>query len=403
MYLEQLGLRQILERVHDLTLTTPSRAINNTHTDYVPHQAEEQAFRRRSMDEVMERVRSDYREHLASTERINRQLTGLREQLKQLSRATEEVTDAGIPVLDKTIDTSEEDKCSEAELECEETLREQNEIISTAKERRDELAAEVSALRERLASEREEVLALEQEQAAAAEAATTEDAKIRAETSRDMEKMIGVAEMTDAQLDEAVHAEEALVRRNNDICGWYKATVSNLQLLTGVTVSHRLLFGGATLGGGVQGLELMIDLGSGQILQVAVSATDGKICSAEFCPSPTADEKTVGRITSSDLAELKTAADALPSPENLRMFVREALVRVESATICSEHVQLIRRRYLVEYREATREVIITMPVGIVASLRLHHDYPRVRDRTAYVCWWRFIWLLCHVLCVLHPC
>lgn len=328
---------------------------------------------------MMERVRSDYREHLASTERINRQLTGLREQLKELSRTTEEVTDAGIPVLDKIIDTSEEDTSSESEHQCEDTLREQKEIISAAKDHRNKLAAEVSALRERLALERKEVVALEQEQAAAVEAVTTEDAKMKAETSRDMEKMIGVAKMTDAQLNEAVLTEEALVRRNGDICGWYKDTVSNLQLLTGVKVSHRLLFGGATLGGGVRGLELMIDLGSGQVLQVAVSATDGKICSAEFCPSPTLDKMTVGRITASDLVELKTTADALPSPENLRMFVREALGRVESATVCSEHVQLIRRRYLVEYREAARKVIITMPVGIVASLHLHPDYPKVKE------------------------
>ncbi|CAN0018008.1 unnamed protein product [Ascophyllum nodosum] len=330
------------------------------------------------MDEIIEKVRASYREHLASTERIDQHLKHLREQLGELTREAKAATEAGIPILDKVVGASEHDRSSDSDRECEDTLREQEEAVYVAEAHKADLAAQVVALRHDLKVEQEEVSVLEQEQTAAAAAATSEDAIRKADTSRDLENMVGVADMTDAQVDAAVHEERTSVRKNGDICGWYKAIVSNLQLVTGIQVSHRLLFGGAdaTFGGGVQGLELMVDLGSGQILQVTVSATDGKIRSAELCPSVD-DEKSERRITASELAELKTAANALPSPGNLRMLVREALCRAKYAAIRSEHVRIMRRRYLVGYREAAREVTITMPVGIVVSLRLHPDYPKI--------------------------
>lgn len=87
-----------------------------------------------------------------------------------------------------------------------------------------------------------------------------------------------------------------------------------------------------------------------------------------------------GGLTQADVEELAGVANALPAPSNLRLLAREALSRSKCAALRDEHVKDMRRRYLVGYRTASREVTITMPAGIVALFRLHPSYPMVRKR-----------------------
>ncbi|CAM9221697.1 unnamed protein product [Scytosiphon promiscuus] len=84
-----------------------------------------------------------------------------------------------------------------------------------------------------------------------------------------------------------------------------------------------------------------------------------------------------GGITPSELEKLRRTANALPAPQNLRMVVREAMGRARCVGLVEEHLRLMRGKYLIGHRAPSRDVTVTMGVGIVASLRLHVDYPKV--------------------------
>lgn len=267
-------------------------------------------------------------------------------------------------------------------------LRRGAEVLALAEAKKASLVEKAARRRADLARQQREVDALEKEQAMAL-AATVEgagpgpgsDAGRRAGASREMENLVGVAGMSETQLERCVQEEEALVKRNGDIRGWYEATVANLELLGGVRVSHRLLFGTAG-GGGVEGMELMVDLGPGQIMEVTVSAADGRLTSAQLCHAQNGGALAAGAgLSASELEELRRTADALPAPQNLRMLVREALSRARCAAVMEEHVRLMKGRYVTTYTAAPREFTVTLNAGLVAGFRLHADYPKVSRAT----------------------
>lgn len=309
-----------------------------------------------------------------SAGRMEEQATHLHERLGELARQAEAASDAGLSVFDTAYAGSDKHDSHESDQKNDEALRERAELINAAEPRKAALVGEAAALRDALALQQREVIALEKEQAAAATVSVA-DAQRRADASKETENLVGVTDMTQEEVHAAVEEEETLARRNGGISAWYRATLANLELIGGVRISHRLIFG--TAGGGeVEGLELMVDLGSAQIMEVTVSAMDGSLRSAQLCLCQESENGGAG-ITPSELAELKTTADALPAPGNLRMLVREALNRSRYAVLRDEHVRVMRKRYLVGYRASSRELAITMPVGIVVSVRLHADYPRV--------------------------
>ncbi|CAM9645374.1 unnamed protein product, partial [Hapterophycus canaliculatus] len=309
----------------------------------------------------------------------------------------------GRSILD-TVYTGADEEAHLADLQNEETLRLDAEARSAAEARRAALQEEAAALRADLARQQREVEFLEREQAvalaseaSAGEMGGGESAGAspdraatgrRTEASKETESLVGVAGMPKEQLDACVQEEGALVERNGGIRDWYAGTVANLQLLVGVRVCHRLLFGMGS-SGRVEGMEFMVELGPGKIMEVTVSAADGSLSSVQLChgqqDSGSAAAAAAAAAVSGaaedfsplELEKLRCAANALPAPQNLRMVVREALSRVKCAGLVEEHLRLMRRRYLVGYRAPSREVTVTMGVGIIASLRLHVDYPKV--------------------------
>ncbi|CAN0032880.1 unnamed protein product, partial [Ectocarpus fasciculatus] len=288
-------------------------------------------------------------------------------------------------------------KAREADLRNEETLlREGTQALGAAEAKRTALAERAAAVRAELLLQQREVDLLEREQhavaLAAAETAATAAAGAaaaaaaagstgwRAEASREMENLAGVAGMPGARLEACEQEEDALVRRNAGIRDWYAATVAEVENLGGVRLSHRLLFGGSGgrgSGGGVEGMELMVGLGQGLTMEVTVSAADGKLSSAQLCHGQGGGSAGLARISPSELEEMRHAADALPAPQNLGRLVVEALNRTACAALREEHVRQVRRRYLTGYRPPSREVTVTMGAGIVACFRLAADYPKV--------------------------
>eukprot|EP00752_Nemacystus_decipiens_P014285 g12705.t1 len=352
-----------------------------------PDQApvEELKTERRRVDAIADRAISERPPLKASAERVQQQAAQLQERMEKLALQAEAVSSSGsggggAGLLDTVYAGDGADNAAEKARETDrrddEALRRGAELLARAEARKASLAKEAAARRADLARQRREVEALEREQATAlaAPAGSPSDAGRRAEASRQTESLVGVAGTSEAQLERCVREEEALVRRNGDIRGWYEATVANVELLGGVRVSHRLLFGTAA-GGGVEGMELMVELGPGRIMEVTVSAVDGGLTSVQLCH---AQGGAAGAgVTAGELEELRRAAGALPAPQNLRMLVREALGRARCAAVMEEHVRLMRSRYVTTYTSPPREFTVTLNIGLVAGFRLHVDYPKV--------------------------
>ncbi len=359
------------------------------------------------MDAIADRAVSEQSPLKASSERVQRQAEYLQERVRKLALLADGGA-GGASVLDTAYAgdgaAGADEKAREADRRNDESLRRGAEALAAAEARKASLVEEEAARRADLARQQREVEALEREQAAAVAAAavgaagSSSGVERRAEASRETENLAGVAGMSEAQLEACVEDEEILVTRNTDIRGWYAATVANLELVGGLRVSHRLLFGTAG-GGGVEGMELMVDLGPGQVMEVTVSAVDGRLTSVQLChgqtrlepgasasaPAPAAG----GAVSPLELEELRRAADALPAPQNLRMLVREALSRARCAAIVDEHVRRMRRRHLTQALPAPREFSVTMDVGLQARFRLHADYPKVRAAGFLSPWERF--------------
>lgn len=343
-------------------------------------QTAQRVLGRRKADEAEARIHAEVAPLLSSAARVDDQARSLRDRLAKLALQADAVPPGPtVSVKDVAYTGDAMDDSDDSDRLNEETLKEQSATVAAMATRKAELESEVAALRADLSQAKIGVAALENEQATVAAAATgAVDAQRRAEASRETEDFVGVSGMSDAQLEAAVEEERSLVRRNGRISGWYRGTVAILEKIGGVRISHRMLFGGGTPGGHgtVEGLEIMIDLGSAQVLEVTVSAADGRLGAVRLCHAHDS-EKAGGGLTPSEVEELARVADAVPAPGNLRLLVREALKRARCAVLRDEHVKLMRRRYLVGYRAQAREVTITMPVGIVASFRLHPDYPQV--------------------------
>lgn len=307
--------------------------------------------------------------------RAEEQRTLLCERLHELSRRVDASSHAsGLSVVDVKLDETE---ASEADRRNDQKLRENAEFLELAQTRKAELATKIAALQDGLSSLDRDIERLEKEQTAAATAAVSSTSAM--EASKQAEVVAGVVDMTDEELEEAVAKEKDLVKRNADISEWYQATVASLERVGGVRISSRKMSGmdrDREVGEG--GLELTIELQDfGQVMEVALSAADGSLGSVQMFAFQ-GDDRVQGVLTQSDVEELASHADALPAPGNLRLLVSEALSRSKCAALRDEHVRLMRRRYLVGYRAGPREVTITMPAGIVASFRLHPDYPMVR-------------------------
>lgn len=356
---------------------------------------------RRRLDGVTDRTVLEQPHLQASLNELEEKAAHLHERMEKLAMHVEAAPgpstnggDTGRSILDTVYaagaNEEEEEEARLADLKNEETLRKDGEALSAAEARKAALQEEAAALRADIARQQREVDALEREQAIAAltseatpvDAAPTghraEDGR-RAEASRQTESLVGVADMSDSQLDACVREEGVLTERNAGIRDWYAGTVANLQLLAGARVCHRLLFGA----GGVEGMEFMVELGPGKVMEVTVSAADGSVSSVQLChgqQSGGSSAAVEGAISPSELEELRCTANALPAPQNLRMVVREALNRMRCAGLVEEHLRLMRRRYLIGYRAPSREVTVTMGVGIVVYLRLHVDYPKVSQR-----------------------
>lgn len=374
------------------------------------------------MDEIADRAVSEQPRLNSSADRVRTQAAHLQGRMEELTRKAKAISAAaggsgsgsgaaGLSVLDTVYGgrvAGEDEKAREAErLENEETFRRGAEELAAAEDKKASLLEEAAARRADLARQQREVDLLEEEQrvaAAAAAALATEetgsgsglglgsDAGRRAEASRETENLVGVTGMSESQLEACVREEEALVNRSADIRDWYASTLANVELLGGVRLSHRLLFGtggndGGGAGGEVAGMELMLDLGAGQMMEVTVSAADGGVSSVQLChgqstaaaaeATPGARGGDGGGVSPSELEELRRTADTLPPPQNLRTLVREALSRARCAAARGEHVRLMRRRYLTSYDPTMRELMVTMPAGMVACVRLHVDYPKV--------------------------
>lgn len=348
------------------------------------------------MDAIADRAISEQQPLKASAERVQQQAAHLQERMEKLALQAEAASSGGsggTALLDTVYAGDGADSAAERARETDrkddEALRRGAEVLAQAEARKASLVEEVAARRADLARQQREVDALEKEQAtalavAAAGSSSSDAAGRRAEASREMENLVGVAGMSETQLERCVREEEALVKRNGDIRSWYQATVANLELLGGVRVSHRLLFGTAG-GGGVEGIELMVDLGPGQIMEVTVSAVDGRLSSVQLChaQSGTGLAAAAGGagVPAAELEELRRAADALPAPQNLRMLVREALGRARCAAVMEEHARLMRDRYVTTYTAPPRELTVTLNAGLVAAFRLHVDYPKVGRAT----------------------
>lgn len=344
----------------------------------MPDQTAQRALGRRKADEAEARIHAEVAPLLAAAGRVEDQARNLQDRLVKLARQADATSGPAVAVKNVAYAGDAMDDSHDSDHQNEETLKEQAETVAATEARKAELESEVAALRADLSQARGEVAALANEQATVAAAAGAVDAKRRADASRETEKFVGVSGMSDAQLGAAVEEERSLVRRNSGISAWYRGTVAILEKIGGVRISHRMLFGGGTPSGhgAVEGLEIMVDLDSAQVLEVTVSAADGRLGAVRLCHVHNNAKGGAG-LTPSEVEELARAADAVPAPGNLRLLVREALKRARCAVLRDEHVKLMRRRYLVGYRAQAREVTITMPVGIVASFRLHPDYPQV--------------------------
>ena len=349
---------------------------------------------RRRVEAIADRAISEQHPLKASAERVQQQAAQLQERMEKLALQAEAASNnsgggGGAGLLDTVYAgdgaDSAAEKARETDRRDDEALRRGAELLAQAEARKASLAKEVAALRADLARQQREVDALEKEQTmalaatvAAGPAGSPSHAGRRAEASRETENLVGVAGMSETQLERCVQDEEALVKRNGDIRGWYEATVANVERLGGVRVSHRLLFGTAG-GGGVEGMELMVDLGPGQIMEVTVSAVDGRLGSVQLCHAQ-GDAAGAG-VSAAELEELRQTADALPTPQNLRMLVREALGRARCVAVMEEHVRLMRGRYVTTYTAPPREFTVTLNAGLVAGFRLHVDYPKVSRAT----------------------
>lgn len=300
----------------------------------------------------------------------------LEERLANLQLQTEAASAAGLSVLDLLYADVDEDSAKEIDRQNDETLKEAMDAVVEVEERKAALIAEVAAARKEVARQEEELLALEKEQTAAVGLAEA-DANRRLDASRETENLAGVAALSDEQLHAALEEEETLVQKNSDVSSWYAATVNNVAHIGGVRVSHRLVFGTEAESEVLDGLELMVDIGSGQVMEVVVASADASLRSVRLVASAGGRRTEGGRLTPLDLEELRVMANARHAPGNLRVLVREVLNRASCAALREEHVRLMRRRYLVAYTAPKREVTITMPVGIVACFRLHVDYPKV--------------------------
>lgn len=353
-----------------------------------PDQApvEELKTERRRVDAIADRAISEQPPLKASAERIQQQAAYLQKRMEKLALEAEAASSGGggAGLLDTVYAgdgaDSAAEKARETDRKDDEALRRGAELLAQAEARKAALVKEAATRRADLARQQREVDALEKEQAMALAATVagpvgSPGAGRRAEASRETENLAGVAGMSDPQLERCVREEEALVKRNGDIRGWYEATVANVELLGGVRVSHRLLFGTAA-GGGVEGMELMADLGPGQIMEVTVSAVDGRLTSVQLCHAQ-GGACAGGGVSAAELEELRLTADALPAPQNLRMLVREALGRARCAAVMEEHVRLMRGRYVTTYTAPPREFTVTLNAGLVAGFRLHVDYPKV--------------------------
>lgn len=362
-----------------LTTTTVHRA---PRADDVRDRTAEITRGRRRVDETTDRIHAEQVQLQAASKRVVEQATLLHERLADLELQADPASGAGISVLDVPY-TDKNTSLTEADSKNEQILGELADTISAGEARKAALVAELAAQREAFAVQQQEVAVLEREEEVAEASAAAADAKRRADAAKGTEALVGVVDMSEAQLDLVVEEEKTQVRKKSDIGEWYRVTVANLEQIGGFRISHRLLFG-TDGGGGVEGLELMVDLGSDQVMEVTVSSADGGLRSAQLCP-PQNNAVVGALITPSELEELVSNADAIPAPGNLRVLIREAMSRARCAALRGEHVRLMRRRYLVGYRAHSREVTITMPVGIVASFRLHADYPTVRDGCRH--WW----------------
>ncbi|CAM9687960.1 unnamed protein product [Ectocarpus sp. 12 AP-2014] len=352
---------------------------------------------RRRVDEIADRALSEQQPLRSSAKRVEEQATHLQERITGLTLQVEAdpaIRSSGgarLSIMDKVYagDDRADEKAREADLRNEETLlREDSQALRAVEAKRTALAERAAAVRAELLLQQREVDLLEREQHAAALAAAETAATgaggaaagstgWRAEASREMENLVGVAGMTGARLEACEREEDALVRRNAGIRNWYAATVAEVENLGGVRLSHRLLFG-AGAGGRVEGMELMVDLGSGLTMEVTVSAADGKLSSAQLCHGQGGGgAASFAGISPSELEEMRRAADALPAPQNLGKLVVEALSRATCAAVREEHVRQVRRRYLTGYRPPSREVTVTMGAGIVACFHLAADYPKV--------------------------
>lgn len=352
---------------------------------------------RRRVDEIADRALSEQHPLRSSAERIEERATHLQERIKDLTLQVEadpalrSSGGARLSIMDKVYagDDRADEKAREADIRNEETLlREDSQALGAVEAKKAALAEKAAAVRAELLRQQREVDLLEREQHAAALAAAETAATAgggaatgsggwRVEASREMENLVGVAGMPGARLEACEREEDALVRRNVGIRDWYAATVAEVENLGGVRLSHRLLFG-AGAGAGLEGMELMVGLGSGLIMEVTVSAADGKLSSVQLCHGQEGGSAGLAGISPSELEEMMSAADALPAPQNLGKLVIEALSRVTCAALREEHVRQVRRRYLTGYRPPSREVTVTMGAGIVACFRLAADYPKVR-------------------------
>ncbi|CAB1114644.1 unnamed protein product [Ectocarpus sp. CCAP 1310/34] len=350
---------------------------------------------RRRVDEITDRALSEQQPLRSSAERVEEQAMHLQERIKGLTLQVEadpalrSSGGARLSIMDKVYAGDDRADEREADIRNEETLlREDSQALGAVEAKRTVLAERAAAVRAELLLQQREVDLLEREQhavaLAAAETAATGAGGAaagsngwRAEASREMENLVGVAGMPEARLEACEREEDALVRRNTGIRDWYAATVAEVENLGGVRLSHRLLFG-AGAGGRVEGMEFMVGLGSGLTMEVTVSAVDGKLSSAQLCHGQGGGGAAgFAGISPSELEEMRRAADALPAPQNLGKLVIEALSRATCAAVREEHVRQVRRRYLTGYRSPSREVTVTMGAGIVACFHLAADYPKV--------------------------
>jgi len=71
--------------------------------------------------------------------------------------------------------------------------------------------------------------------------------------------------------------------------------------------------------------------------------------------------------------DLVSFAKTLPAPNDVQVLVREMATRLRKFPTRIEHVEALKRKYLVDLDG--EELTVTMPCGVVVSIRLSPDYP----------------------------